>query len=215
MRGPRRGRTSSSARRPVQLPSGQLAQGASRGRPCGSESEETRPQACRGQPLGADSKAVGGEGEAAGEGTCRRPHDPGGPGKSCRAAGIQTQGREGLLMATASLARQVGIAPAHRTLGVSRSTFYRRTRPAPGRRQPRPTPARAFHDTEVDQRAASHEVPDLVQGPKPFDLESQDHPLMIPDTRSGSSLLGLTSRLQPQLSRDRARRGPESGGALR
>ena len=51
-------------------------------------------------------------------------------------------------MAAASLARQVGIAPACRALGVSRSTFYRRTRPAPGRRQPRPTPARALSEAE-------------------------------------------------------------------
>ncbi len=62
---------------------------------------------------------------------------------------------------------------------------------------------KALHETEVDRRAAGHEVPDLVQGPKPLDVESQDHPPMIPNTRSGSSLVGLTSPLQAHLSWER------------
>ena len=51
-------------------------------------------------------------------------------------------------MATPSLARQVGIAPAGRALGVSRAPFYRRRRPAPGHPQPRTTPARALSKGE-------------------------------------------------------------------
>ena len=51
-------------------------------------------------------------------------------------------------MAASSLAAHVGVAPACRALGVSRATWYRRRRPAPGRQQPRPTPARALDDTE-------------------------------------------------------------------
>lgn len=51
-------------------------------------------------------------------------------------------------MAARSLARQVGVAPACRALGVSRSTFYRRARPAPDPRQPRPKPVRALSETE-------------------------------------------------------------------
>ena len=62
----------------------------------------------------------------------------------------------------------------------------------------------ALHETEVGPRAAGHEVADLVQGPKPFDIESQEHPPMIPNTGSGSSLVGLTSLLQAHLSWDKA-----------
>ena len=54
-------------------------------------------------------------------------------------------------MASASLASHVGIAPACAALGVSRATFYRRQRPAPGRQQPRSTPARALCEAEREQ----------------------------------------------------------------
>ena len=51
-------------------------------------------------------------------------------------------------MAVQPLASQVGVAPACRALGVPRASFYRRQRPAPGHRQPRPTPARALRASE-------------------------------------------------------------------
>ncbi len=51
-------------------------------------------------------------------------------------------------MAAASLAPHVGVAPACRALGVSRATFYRRQRRAPGRQQPHRTPARALDGAE-------------------------------------------------------------------
>ena len=51
-------------------------------------------------------------------------------------------------MAAEELARQVGVAPSCRALGVSRATFYRRKRPTPGHQQPRPTPARALCESE-------------------------------------------------------------------
>ena len=54
-------------------------------------------------------------------------------GKVIGLAGIHPQQREQLLMATTTLAMEVGIAPACRALGVCRATFYRRQRPAPGR----------------------------------------------------------------------------------
>ena len=54
-------------------------------------------------------------------------------------------------MASASLASHVGVAPACTALGVSRATFYRRQRPAPGRQQPRSTPARALCEAEREQ----------------------------------------------------------------
>ena len=54
-------------------------------------------------------------------------------------------------MAAKSLASQVGVAPACRTLGVSRTTFHRRHRMAPGRQQPRPTPARALCEAERER----------------------------------------------------------------
>ena len=54
-------------------------------------------------------------------------------------------------MAATSLAPHVGVAPACAALGVSRATFYRRQRPAPGRQQPRSTPARALCETEREQ----------------------------------------------------------------
>ena len=51
-------------------------------------------------------------------------------------------------MAAQELAQQVGVAPACAALGVSRATFYRRKRPAPGHQQPRPRPARALRESE-------------------------------------------------------------------
>ena len=54
-------------------------------------------------------------------------------------------------MAAQELARQVGVAPACGALGVSRATFYRRKRLAPGHQQPRPTPARALRETERER----------------------------------------------------------------
>ena len=50
--------------------------------------------------------------------------------------------------AAQGLARQVGVAPACRALGVSRATFYRRARPSTGHQQPRKTPARALSPSE-------------------------------------------------------------------
>ena len=54
-------------------------------------------------------------------------------------------------MAATSLAQHVGVAPACRALGVARATLYRRHRPAPGRQQPRKTPARALDAAEREQ----------------------------------------------------------------
>ena len=45
-------------------------------------------------------------------------------------------------------------------------------------------------EAEVDRRVAGHELANLLQGPQPFDVESQDHPPMIPNPPSGSSLMG-------------------------
>lgn len=55
------------------------------------------------------------------------------------------------MSAAQGLARQVGVAPACRALGVSRATFYRRTRPSTGQQQPRKTPARALAPTERER----------------------------------------------------------------
>ena len=66
-------------------------------------------------------------------------------------------------MAATSLAPQVGVAPACRALGVSRATFYRRQRPAPGPRQPRTTPARALDRTERER------VLDVLASPRFLD----------------------------------------------
>jgi putative transposase len=54
-------------------------------------------------------------------------------------------------MAAQQLAGEVGVLPACQALGVSRATFYRRQRPAPGHQQPRPTPARALCESEREQ----------------------------------------------------------------
>ncbi len=51
-------------------------------------------------------------------------------------------------MGAVSLAPRVGVAPACRALGISRATFYRHRRCAPGRQQPPPTPARALAESE-------------------------------------------------------------------
>ena len=65
-------------------------------------------------------------------------------------------------MAAQPLAVQVGVVPACQALGVSRATFYRRRqRSTPGHQQPRPTPARALHESEREQ------VLDVLAGP-PF-----------------------------------------------
>ena len=110
--------------------------------------EQTRSEARRAQPPQREGARARGESGSAGEGAAHRPYDPGRPGKSCRAAGIQPRTREGLLMAVQPLASQVGVAPACRALGVPRATFYRCQRPAPGHQQPRPTPARALRASE-------------------------------------------------------------------
>ena len=79
----------------------------------------------------------------------RKSSPPGGGAvKNIRAAGIQPQRREELLMAARSL-EQVGTAC--RALGVPRATFYRRHRMVPGRQQPRPTPARALCEAERER----------------------------------------------------------------
>ncbi len=54
-------------------------------------------------------------------------------------------------MAAQELASRVGVSPACQALGVSRATFYRRQRPAPGHQQPRPTPARALSESERER----------------------------------------------------------------
>ncbi len=78
---------------------------------------------------------------------------------SARLRGARLSRRHGRLR---SLARQVGVAPACRALGVSRSTFYRRARPAPGQRQPRPTPARALSEVERKRVEATLASPRFV-----------------------------------------------------
>ncbi len=55
------------------------------------------------------------------------------------------------MIAAEELAPQVGVEPACRALGVSRATFYRRTRPTPGHQQPRPTPTRALSNQERER----------------------------------------------------------------
>jgi len=55
------------------------------------------------------------------------------------------------LIAAEELSRQVGAEPACRALGVSRATFYRHKRSAPGHQQPRPTPARALSSAEREE----------------------------------------------------------------
>ena len=54
-------------------------------------------------------------------------------------------------MAATSLAAHVGVAPACRALGVSRATWYRRRRPAPGHQQSRKRPARALDEAERER----------------------------------------------------------------
>ena len=115
----------------VQLPSDGMAQGAAWGVPSRPDPEQTRSEARRAQPPQREGARARGESGSAGEGAAHRPYDPGRPGKSCRAAGIQPRTREGLLMAVQPLASQVGVAPACRALGVPRASFYRRQRPAP------------------------------------------------------------------------------------
>ena len=73
-------------------------------------SKRGRKPAERNPPQREGARARG-ESGSAGEGAAHRPYDPGRPGKSCRAAGIQPRTREGLLMAVQPLASQVGVAP--------------------------------------------------------------------------------------------------------
>ena len=123
-------------------------------------SKRGRKPAERNPPQREGARARG-ESGSAGEGAAHRPYDPGRPGKSCRAAGIQPRTREGLLMAVQPLASQVGVAPACRALGVPRASFYRRQRPAPGHQQPRPTPARALRASETRARPRRARQPAL------------------------------------------------------
>ncbi len=66
-------------------------------------------------------------------------------------------------MAARELAEQIGVAPACHALGVSRATFYRRRRPAPGHQRPRPTPARALCESERER------VLDVLSSPRFLD----------------------------------------------
>lgn len=94
-------------------------------------------------------------------------------------------------------AGKVGVAPACRALSVSRSTFYRRARLAPGRRQPRPAPARALSKVERERVArAPNEVWPGTSPARTADLE-----LLLP--------LRPARRLQPLGGRLDGRR-PES-----
>ena len=91
-----------------------------------------------------------GESGSAGEGAAHRPYDPGRPGKSCRAAGIQPLNTGRTADGRPAFARRCRSAWRRRAeaLGVPRASFYRRQRPAPGHQQPRPTPARALRASE-------------------------------------------------------------------
>ena len=56
--------------------------------------------------------------------------------------------------------------------------------------------AAPVREVKVDRLAAGQEVAHLLEGAQPFDVESQDHPPMIPTPpRSGSCLMGQDSRL--------------------
>ena len=132
-----RGRMSASPRGSVHLASVGVAQGAPQRVASGSDGEQTRRETGRAQPPQSQGSPARGEGCSTEKRARRRAHDPGCTGKGCRAAGIQPQRRGGFLMAAKSPASQVGVAPACRALGVSRATFYRRHRCAPGRQQPR------------------------------------------------------------------------------
>ena len=122
----------------LQLPSDGLAQGAASGFASGPDPEQARSEARRAQPPQREGARARGESGAAGEGVAHRPYDPGRPGKSCRAAGIQPRTREGLLMATQPLGiagrRGAGVPSAG---GATSASFW--SEPAPG---DRPTPAR-------------------------------------------------------------------------
>ena len=65
-------------------------------------------------------------------------------------------------MAAASLAREVGVAPACRALGVARATFYRRRKPTTGHQQPRQRPARALDESERENGRLKRAVADLT-----------------------------------------------------
>ncbi len=54
-------------------------------------------------------------------------------------------------MAAVELSSTVGVKPAWQALGVARATYYRRQKPSNGRKQPRPTPARALSSYERDR----------------------------------------------------------------
>ena len=64
-------------------------------------------------------------------------------------------------MAASELAAHVGVAPACRSLGVSRATYYRRQSP-PAPRQPRPTPPRALTAPERQEVLAVLDSPRFV-----------------------------------------------------
>ena len=96
--------------------------------------------------------AGAGEGGAGERPAARRPPQgavgPRRPGKSCGAAGTELRRREDVMSAVTELAEDVGVSLACRAFSLPRSTFYRRSKPAVGHRQPRPTPARALSRKE-------------------------------------------------------------------
>ena len=102
-------------------------------------SKRGRKPAERNPPQREGARARG-ESGSAGEGAAHRPYDPGRPGKSCRAAGIQPRTREGLLMAVQPLASQVGVAPAGAT-GFLLPSSEARSRASAAPSYARPGPA--------------------------------------------------------------------------
>ena len=64
--------------------------------------------------------------------------------------------------------------------------------------------AAPVREVKVDRLAAGQEVAHLLEGAQPFDVESQDHPPMIPSPpRSGSCLVGFAPPVQAHLSWDK------------
>ena len=92
----RRSGSAASPRGAVQLPSDGLAQGAASRVRFGSLTPKQARSRSRVErnPLEREGARARGESGAAGEGVAHRPYDPGRPGKSCRAAGIQPRTRE-------------------------------------------------------------------------------------------------------------------------
>ena len=102
-------------------------------------------------------------------------------------------------MAAATLAPEVGVAPACRALGVARATFYRHRKPTTGHQQPTQRPARALDEAEREKVRETLTCP----VPSPTDLPQRLWPpssTRVSTSAPSARCTGSSRRITPCVS---------------